>query len=207
AAAAPPARADVGSSMRRGLALERDGKYEEAIKAFEEALVLEPDNVRIHYDIGRARYELNQHSDAVDHFQLGLLSKSRKVRARSLYNMGNAQVRQKQLDEAITSYTQALLLKPDDLDAKQNLEYCWKLKEQAKQQPDSSKKQPPPQSQPKQQPQQPEPQPSQQAAAQKGAISKEQADRMLQALQSKEKQNLKNQPKPPQQQNAGGKDW
>jgi hypothetical protein len=38
-------------------------------------------------------------------------------------------------------------------------------------------------------------------------MSREQAERMLQALASKERQNLKNQPKPPQPQNAGGKDW
>jgi hypothetical protein len=38
-------------------------------------------------------------------------------------------------------------------------------------------------------------------------MSKDQAERMLQALQSKERQNLKNQPKPPQAQNTGGKDW
>jgi Ca-activated chloride channel family protein len=208
---AAPARAGVGASMRRGLALERQGKYADAIKAFEEALVLEPDNVRIHYDIGRARYELNQHADAVDHFQLGLLSKSRALRANSLYNLGETQYRQKQLDEAIASYTQSLLLRPDDLNAKQNLEYCWKMKAQQQQQPDSSHKQPPPQKQQQQkQPQpQPSPQPAQAQAGQgeKGAISKEQADRMLQALASKERQNLKNQPKPPQPQNAGGKDW
>lgn len=208
---AAPARAGVGASMRRGLALEREGKFADAIKAFEEALVLEPDNVRIHYDIGRARYELNQHADAVDHFQLGLLSKSQALRANSLYNLGDTQYRQKQLDEAIASYTQSLLLRPDDLNAKQNLEYCWKMKAQPQQQkPDSSRK-PPPQQKPQQQQKQPQPQQSPQQAqsgqGEKGAMSREQAERMLQALASKERQNLKNQPKPPQPQNAGGKDW
>jgi len=202
-----PARAGVGASMRRGLALERQGKYEEAVKAFEEALVLEPDNVRIHYDIGRARYEMSQHGDAAGHFQLGLLSKSRKLRANSLYNMGNTHFRQKQLDEAITSYAQALLVRPDDVRAKQNLEYCLKLKREQKQD-STGQQQPPPQQQPKEsQQQQPEPSQAQQAQAQKGAISREQADRMLQAVQSRERQNLKNQPKPQQQQGAGGKDW
>ena len=50
----------------------------------------------------------------------------------------------------------------------------------------------------------------QQAQAQpapKGSIPKDQADRMLQALQSKEKENLKKQPKPPQAGAPGGKDW
>jgi len=202
---APPARADVGSSMRRGLALESKGKYDDAIKAFQEAFVLEPDNVRIHYDIGRAQYQNKQHAEALDSFQLGLLSKSRALRAKTLYNMGNCHYQEKRLDEAITSYTLALLQNPGNLQAKQNLEYCWKMKAEQQQKPDSTQKQQQQQQQKQeQQQQQKQPQP---AEAQKGSISKDQADRMLQALQSKERENLKNQPKKPQQPDAGGKDW
>lgn len=199
---AAPARADVGSSMRRGNALERKGRHDEAVKSYQEALVLEPDNVRIHYNIGRALYNMNQQPEAIEHFQLGLLSKKKPLRANSLYNLGDCQFRQKKLDEAIASYTQALLLRPDDLQAKQNLELCWKMKDQQKQQPDSTRRQQPQNRQQEQQRQQQ----AQQAQAQKGAISKEQADRMLQALQSKERETMKRQPKRPPQR-GGGKDW
>jgi tetratricopeptide (TPR) repeat protein len=197
-----PARADVGSLMRKGDALERQGKYDLAVKAYQDALVLEPDNVRIHYDIGRALSRMNQQPEAIEHFQLGLLARQKPVRANSVYNMGNCQYKQGKLDEAIAMYTQALLLRPKDLEAKQNLEFCLKKKSESQQKPDSTGK-PPPQQQPQQQ-QQPQPQ---QAQQQKGAISKEQANRMLQALQGKERENRKQQPKPPQQSPAGGKDW
>jgi len=201
------ARADVGSLMRKGLSLERQGKYDEAIQAFQQAQVLEPDNIGVHYDLGRALYEKKQFAESVDQFQLGLLSKSKSLRARSLYNTGNGQFRQNRLQEAITFYSQSLLQRPDDLNAKQNLEYCWKLLEQAKQKPDSTGQQ-----QPKNQ-QQPQPKPqeqkaqAQQAAAEKGAISKDQANRMLEALQRNEKENLRNQPKKPPAPAPGGKDW
>jgi len=101
-------------------------------------------------------------------------------------------------------YTQALLLRPDDLQAKQNLEYCWKQKAEQRQPPDSTRKQQ--RQQPQQQQRQQQSQPHQ-AQPQQGAISRDQADRMLQALQSREKENLKRQPQKPQQQPAGGKDW
>ncbi|HXS82027.1 MAG TPA: VWA domain-containing protein [Methylomirabilota bacterium] len=210
--AAAPARADVGSSMRRGLALEKAGKYADAAKAYQEALVLEPDNVRIRYNLGRVMYEQQQFPEAADHFQLGLLSKQKTVRAHALYNLANTHFKAGRLDDAIGAYSLALLQDPSDLEAKQNLELCWKIKQEMQQHPDTSKK---PQQQQHQQPQQqqgqPQPQPQgQQAQAQpapKGSIPKEQADRMLQALQSKERENLKKQPKPPQSGAPGGKDW
>ena len=206
---APRAGADVGSSMRRGLELEKQGKLADAGKAYQEALVLEPDNVRIRYNLGRVMYEQGQLPDAADHFQLGLLSKQKTLRAHALYNLANTHFKQQQLDEAIAAYSLALIQDPRDLDAKQNLELCWKMKQQAQQHPDSSKQQPKsqPQQQPQQQPQAPQQPQPQQGQAQKGAIGKEQADRMLQALQSKERENLKKQPKPAQSGAPGGKDW
>jgi Ca-activated chloride channel family protein len=207
------ASADVGSSMRRGLELEKQGKLADAAKAYQEALVLEPDNVRIRYDLGRVLYGQGQYPDAADHFQLGLLSKQKTVRAHALYNLANTHFKQGKLDDAIGAYSLALIQDPNDLQAKQNLELCWKIKQQMQQHPDTSKKQQQQQQQqsPQQQPRQQQPQPqqaqAQQAPAPKGAIGKEQADRMLQALQSKERENLKKQPKPAQSGAPGGKDW
>jgi tetratricopeptide (TPR) repeat protein len=204
-----PASADVGSSMRRGLALQRQGKHDEALKAFQEALVLEPDNIRIRYDMGRALYEKKEYPQAAEHFQLGVLSKSKALRAKSLYNLGNCQYRQERLDEAIASYTLALLQRPGDPLAKQNLEYCLKMREQRRQSPDSTRQQSQPDPQrPRSQPR-PEPQSAQaqEAPPRNGAIGREQADRMLQALQRRERENLEKQPPQRSQRARGGKDW
>jgi Ca-activated chloride channel homolog len=204
--AASRAGADVGSSMRRGLALEKQGKLDEAARAYQEALVLEPDNMRIRYNLGRVLYERKQFPEAADHFQLGLLSKQKTLRSHALYNLGNTHFKQGKLDDAIGAYSLALVQDPSDLEAKQNLELCWKIKKEMQQHPDSSKQQP--QGQPQNQPQQqPQPQQAQAQPAPKGSIPREQADRMLQALQSKERENLKKQPKPPQSGAPGGKDW
>ena len=202
------AGADVGSSMRRGLELEKQGKLADAAKAYQEALVLEPDNMRIRYDLGRVLYQQDQLPEAADHFQLGLLSKQKTLRAHALYNLANTHFKQGKLDDAIGAYSLALVQDPSDLEAKQNLELCWKIKKEMQQHPDTSKKQQ--QKQPQQQPQQQQQQQQAQAQPQpqpKGAIGKDQADRMLQALQSKERENLKKQPKPPAAPAPGGKDW
>lgn len=202
AALAGAARADVGSRMRKGLSLEKQGKFPQALQSYQDAVVLEPDNERIHYDMGRALYQMDRYDESMDHFKLGLLSKSRTVRQRTLYNMGNVAYQAKQLDDAIGFYSQALLMDPGDVHAKQNLELCLKKKSE---EPDSTRKQQQQQPQQKQQ-QQPQQQQAQAQQAPKGAIPKDQANRMLQALQSKERENLRKQPKAPEQK-AGGKDW
>ena len=190
--------AGIGASMREGNALTAKGRYDEALKKYQEALVLEPDNVKIHYNIGRTLYKQGKYPEAVAEFQLCLLTKNKDFQAKTLYNIGNCQFQQQQLDQAIGSYTTSLLLHPKDLQAKQNLEFCYKEKE--KQQSDSSKQNQQPNKQ-QQQKQQPKPQPQQ------GQISKDQADRMLQALQNKEKENIKKQKQRPTEQEKIDKDW
>ncbi|MDI6738742.1 MAG: tetratricopeptide repeat protein [Candidatus Edwardsbacteria bacterium] len=202
-----PARADIGSSMREGNALADKGKYDEALRKYQEALVLEPDNVKIHYNIARAFYKAGKYPEAISEYQLCMLTKDTKLQARTMYNIGNCQFRQQRLDDAIGAYTASLLLNPNDTQAKQNLEFC--LREKDKQNQGDSTKQNQRQSAKGGQPQQsatggqqqPKPQP------QKGEIRRDQADRILQALQDKEKENLKKQKERTPQPEKTDKDW
>ena len=186
--------ADVGSSMRRGNHLERKGEYEEAIKYYQEALVQEPDNAKIHYNIGRALYRLEKYDEAISEFQLGFLEKDRRFHADVLYNIANSQFKKGQLDPAIESYKMSLFADPDDIETKQNLEFCLKIKEQIQNQPQSDSTQ----QQQEQQPSQPQPR--------KGEIGKEEAERILQALQNEEKDNLEKARKPEKKEDVD-KDW
>lgn len=190
--------ADIGSSMRRGNHQYRQEKYEDALKSYQEALVQEPDNPEIHYNMARALYKMEKYDEAISEFQLGLLSKDKQFQGNSFYNIGNCQFKKGQLDAAIESYKTTLLLNPKDIDAKQNLEFCLKLKDQLQNQPqpDSLNQD---QQQQQQQPQ-PQPQPR------KGEISKEEAERILQALQSKEKKNLEKSKEQPRKEHVD-KDW
>jgi Ca-activated chloride channel family protein len=190
------AHADVGSAMRRGNHLYRKGQYEEALLSYQEALVQEPDNPKIHYNLARALYKMEKYDEAIGEFQMGLLEKKKNFQANCFYNIGNCQFKKGQLDAAIESYKTTLLINPKDMDAKQNLEFTLKIKEQMQNQAQgdsTGQKQ-------QEQQQQKQPQPRQ------GEISKEEAERILQALQSKEKQNLEESKKPERKERVG-KDW
>ncbi|MDQ7798278.1 MAG: tetratricopeptide repeat protein [Candidatus Edwardsbacteria bacterium] len=209
------AYAGVGSAMRTGNKALNKGNIDQALEKYQEALVREPDNEKIHYNIGRALYKLQKYPEAISEFQLGLLTKDKSFQAKALYNIGNCQFKQGKLDEAINSYVSSLLLNPNDIRAKQNLEFCLKQKEQQPSQNDSTKQdqnqqkqdqqlkqqQQQNQDQQKQQGQQPKPQP------QKGQMNKDEADRILQALQNKEKENMKKQKEQPAKPEKVDKDW
>ncbi|MDH4210768.1 MAG: tetratricopeptide repeat protein [candidate division WOR-3 bacterium] len=170
---------DVGSDMRRGNYLERKGEYDAALESYQKALVQEPDNPKIHYNIGRVLYRMEKYDEAVSEFQLGFLDKERMFQSNVFYNIGNSQFKKGQLEVSIDAYKMSLLANPEDLQAKQNLEFCLRIKEKLQNQPqsDSTQQQHPPDEQPQPQPDESE-------------IGKEQAERVLQAMENKERENL-----------------
>lgn len=180
--------ADIGSIMRKGNGQYRQEKFEDALKTYQEAQVLEPDNPDIRFNLGAALYKLNKYNEAMPEWQLSLVSKNKKTKAAATYNMGNASFKGGQLEPAINFYKLSLGLNPNDMQAKQNLEFALKVKEEMKKQQkqDTSKQK----QQQKQQLQQQQPQMQQQPKPQpqKGGMSKEESERILEALKNKEKE-------------------
>ncbi|MEO0085560.1 MAG: tetratricopeptide repeat protein [candidate division WOR-3 bacterium] len=172
------ATADVGGLMRQGNSLFARGKFEEAVGFYQRAEVLEPDATAIHYNLGNVLYRLGRFPEAVQELQLAAVDKSPRRRADAIYNAGNALFRLNRLDDAINAYKLALLANPGDRQAKQNLEFCLKKKQEQQQQPDSSGQR---QQQEQQQQQQSQSQPQ-------AGMDKDQAERILQAVQNRERE-------------------
>ncbi|GBC60097.1 hypothetical protein DENIS_1041 [Desulfonema ishimotonii] len=126
---APPAEA---GGMRDGLAAYEKGDYENALKCFIDAQLDAPDDPRVLYNLGNTYYRLGDYEAAARNFRAALRSEDPKLKHRSLYNLGNANFRSQQFDKAIENYTEALKFVPDDLQAKQNIEFVKKVKEQKK---------------------------------------------------------------------------
>jgi tetratricopeptide (TPR) repeat protein len=181
----PFARAagDVGSLMRQGNSLYGRGKFDEALSRYGMAELLEPDATGIRFNKASALYRLGRYEDALRELELASIDKKPARRAAALYNTGNVLFKAGQLDGAIKAYTAALVVNPKDRQAKENLEYCLRKKEEQQQQQNQDQQQQ--QNQQQQSQQQPQPQPQQQQQQQ--GMSKDQAERVLQAVQNKEK--------------------
>lgn len=191
------AKGDVPSLMRAGNGYFRRGKYQEALGFYQRAEVIEPDALAIHYNIGNTYYRLGRFDEAVQELSLVTVDKNPRRRGDAFYNLGNSFYRMGKLDEAINSYRMALLANPKDRQAKENLEFCLRKKAEKEQQRDSTQNQQTPTS--GEEKQQPQPKVS-------SGMEKEQAERILQAIESKERQTQKEAHRPKKRQQVE-RDW
>ncbi len=196
-------------------------KYDEALVHYQDALVESPNNPYALFDVGNAQYRKNKFEEALKAFEKATTLEDPILRAQAYYNMGNTLYRLGKLPEAILAYKKSLELNPNDEDAKYNLEYVRaKLKQQSQkqqispqqqrkqqqqqggqgqqnqnqQQEQQQNRQQEQQQQQKQQQRQEQPEEQRQARQQqvrRKELTKEEAERLLDALDDSEKKLLK----------------
>ena len=207
-AAAQPGRGAVDAGNR----LYDEGRYEEAHEQYLEALREAPDSPIVPFNDGNALYRTEELQRAMESYRRAVESGDPAIEAQAWYNLGNALYKQQQLEPALEAYKEALRRNPADTDAKHNFEVTLEqLQEQQQQESDDQQdendegrdqqdQQDPQQSEQEQnqeqqdQPedqeppeqQQDQPQEQQQENAEQppppGAMSREEAERLLQAI-------------------------
>lgn len=122
------------SLNQQGNSLYKKGLYMDALSRYKQAQVTDPQNMIFDYNIGCAYYKIDSLSHAADAF-LRLISSSEddETREKSYFNLANTLFRCRELDASIEAYKQALRINPEDMDAKINLEFAQKTKEEQKQ--------------------------------------------------------------------------
>lgn len=206
------------------------GRFRNAETEYRNSLSKDPRNYVGNYNLGSSLYRQNKFEEAASQYMnSGSFSGNNSEKARSMYNLGNAMLKAEKYQESIDAYKQSLKINPGDEDARYNLAYAMaRLKQQQQEQKkdkdkdkDKNKKdQQQQQDQQKQDKQQQEKnkenrdqqqQQQQQQGQQKQPqpkLSREEAERMLQALKNDEK-NLQKQKAKKFQLSVGGprKNW
>lgn len=103
-----------------GRALEASGDFDRAFTCYQEAVKREPNNANAYFNCGDLMYKLEAFDRAVDLYQAGLRLDG--ANASGWFVLGNALARMGALPSARVSYQQALAIRPDYVEAKQNLE-------------------------------------------------------------------------------------
>jgi tetratricopeptide (TPR) repeat protein len=102
-----------------GIMLDKNGQTVEAIRQYQEALRLNPDDAEVHNSLGAAFDDQGQTDEAIRQYQEALRLKPDHADAHN--NLGIALGRQGQTSEAIRRFQETLRLKPDHADAHYNL--------------------------------------------------------------------------------------
>lgn len=207
---------NVKDYIKKGNSFYSQKRYKSAEIEYRKALEFDPTNNYAKFNLGNAYYKQGNYDEAMKQFDAVNRSKFNKNDlSKAYYNLGNSMLQAQKYEDAIESYKKSLLNNPEDYDAKYNLEYARRMLQQqiqsqnqnkqndkkqqgdSQQQNNSTKQNQQNKTDQKQQNNQQNQQQSQQEQDNKSQeqnqyqqrkISKEEAERILQALNNEEQQ-------------------
>lgn len=170
------------------------GDFKEAEKDYRKALELNKESVKGQFNLGTAVYKNNNFEESAKIYSnLAEKNTDREVKSKVFHNLGNSYLQSKEYEKSILSYKNALMNDPKNLDTKYNLEYAkMMLKKQQQQQKQDDKKDDKKDQKDKkdQNKDQNKNQDQQKPPQDQKKISKEDAERMLEAMKNDEKKTM-----------------
>ncbi len=210
------------SYINDGVDLYKSGKFVDAEVNFKKGLGKKSNLFEGHFNLGDAYYKQGRYEEAIQSYRNSLSYTEDKLNKSKVYhNIGNSYLKLKNYKESIESYKNALKLNPDDIDTKYNLSYALNMlkqnqnnkdqnKEQNKQDKNKKEQQNRNNQEQNDQNKQKEKQNNQQKSKQqeeKNQITKEDAERILEALKNNEKDLQKKLRKIKGRASVTDKDW
>jgi tetratricopeptide (TPR) repeat protein len=107
--------------------------YLEALELYQNAQIEHPELAEPYYNAANAFYRAGDYEQALAQMEQALLYADVNLAQHSYFNLGNNLFNAQQMETAVAAYIQALLLNPDDADAKYNLELALATQQQQEQ--------------------------------------------------------------------------
>jgi len=126
---------DFSGAVKAGNKSYGKADYESAMRHYQDAEIEKPEEPKLHYNMANTLYQQERYEEAIERYNKAFYTEDPKLEAQTYYNQGNSLYRAGKLAEAIQAYEKCLDLTPDDMEAKYNLEFVRKkLKEMMDQQ-------------------------------------------------------------------------
>ena len=123
--------AGIKGKVDSGNKMYKKENYEGALSKYQDAQIDEPEHPVLHFNTGDALYKSEKYEEAIKSYEKASYSKDIELQAKSYYNIGNSLYKSGKMPEAIQYYQKSLELNPKDQDAKYNIEFVRKkIKEQ-----------------------------------------------------------------------------
>ncbi|MDD4553630.1 MAG: tetratricopeptide repeat protein [Bacteroidales bacterium] len=200
--------------LRKGNSEFEKGNYKEAEKDYRKALELNKGSVKGQFNLGTAVYKNNNFEESAKLYSSMVTGKhDKETQAKMFHNLGNSFLQSKEYEKSIAAFKNSLLNDPRNKDTKYNLEYAKmmlkKQQQQQQQNKDNKDKQDEKKDQKQDQNDKNDNKDQQKPPQDQKKISKEDADRMLEALKNDEKKTMQkvNKQKAKVQVTGVEKDW
>ena len=123
--------------VRRGNRQFKKAEYGDADISYRKGLNADSTSVASAYNLGNNLYRQGNYAEAGKYYQQALrhLPETRNLKKRdaegfdTYFNIGDAALQQKQYRAAMEAFAQALIINPDDMEAKENYVYARKMLE------------------------------------------------------------------------------
>jgi Ca-activated chloride channel family protein len=116
-------------------------KYVEAEKSYKQGLTKNKDSYKSAFNLGDAYYQQGKYEEAAEQFQiLTHKATSKDTLSKAYHNLGNSLLQSKKYEEGINAYKNALKNNPNDEDSRYNLAYAQKMLQQQQQQQNKDNK-------------------------------------------------------------------
>ena len=112
----------LGFSIDKGLKEYNNNNFQEAREYNESVIEKKSDDLAAHFGLGVAAYRQGDMQSAMEAFDEIIRNNTPKLKAESYYNMGNILYEQQMTEESMRLYKKALMINPNDSDAKFNYE-------------------------------------------------------------------------------------
>jgi Ca-activated chloride channel family protein len=129
--------------IKKGNDLYKQQNYTEAEANYRKSVMQKSQNIEGSFNLGDALYKQKKFSDAREQFSqiAGATNNSQAVKAQAYHNLGNSFVNDKKLEEGIAAYKKALINNPKDEETRYNLAYAQEMLKKQQQQNKNNKDQ------------------------------------------------------------------
>lgn len=116
------------STNNKGVDAFESGNFSDAEASFRKGLEKAPGNFISNFNLGDALYKQERYDEAISSYNSALGDADNDLRkAKIHHNIGNALLKSNKIQESIEAYKTALKHNPDDADTKYNLSYALSL--------------------------------------------------------------------------------
>jgi tetratricopeptide (TPR) repeat protein len=178
--------------LRNGNDLYQDSLFNDAEMKYRKSLEKDQDYFPASYNLADAIYKQERYEESANLFDaLTDNAKTKNEKAKIYHNLGNSLLKQQKIKESIAAYKDALRNSPTDKDTRHNLALAQKMLQQQQQNKEQQQNQQQDKEDEKEQKEQKEQEKQEQQKEQqpqeKEGMSKETAEKILEALQQQEK--------------------